>query len=343
MGNGAEHVGFSWIDHALLHTNGSPHLSKGGYEDHSDWTTISDHRPLWVDIHLPLGGTSAPLILPYDLQPLPCIDRTNTKQVEYYQRLVNNKVQSLPTTLRPDEVIEAIATISVQACTRASSRPKTFYNCSKFKDGWSPILVAKLAALTAIITMRQHITGAHRRPLWWKVDDIEVGIRRVTIEWEQKIKQLQFDTKELHEEAQLMGRGPTFWRLVEHKQYPLLANWLRIEELSIKKKMHGRQRSLDRQQMLNASAEREKAVKAGKIGKAIKAIMGKSLAQYDLHSLTLPTGELIGIRLQYILPMYSTGLNGSMDPKLTPSLMTTSLTGPIHNSIGHSSEIILLM
>ena len=40
MGNGAEHVGFSWIDHALLHTNGSSHLSKGGYEDHSDWTTL---------------------------------------------------------------------------------------------------------------------------------------------------------------------------------------------------------------------------------------------------------------------------------------------------------------
>jgi exonuclease III len=292
-GSGAEHVGVSWIDHVLFHTNGSPHLSRGGYEDHNDWTTISDHRPLWVDIHLPLGGTTAPLILPYDLLPLPCIDRTNSKQVEYYQRLVNNKVQLLPATLRPDEVIEAISTISVQACTRASSRPKTFYNSSKFKDGWSPILVAKLAALTAIITMRQHITGAHRRSLWWKVDDIEVGIRRVTIEWEQKIKQLQFDTKELHEEAQLMGRGPTFWRLVEHKQYPLLANWLRIEEINIKKKMHGRQRSLDRQQMLNASAEREKAVKAGKIGKAIKAIMGKSQAQYDLHSLTLPNGELI--------------------------------------------------
>ena len=58
--------------------------------------------------------------------------------------------------------------------------------------------------------------------LWWKVDDIEAGIRRVTIEWELKIKQIQLDKKELHEEAQLMGRGPTFWRLVERKHYPLI-------------------------------------------------------------------------------------------------------------------------
>ena len=57
--------------------------------------------------------------------------------------------------------------------------------------------------------------------------------------------------------------------------------------------MHGRQRSLERTQMLNASAEREKAVAAGKIGKAIKAILGKPQSQYDMHSLTLPSGELI--------------------------------------------------
>ena len=91
----------------------------------------------------------------------------------------------------------------------------------------------------------------------------------------------------------MMGKGPVFWRLVERKQYPLLANWLRYEELQLKKKMHGRQRSLDRLQMNNASAEREKAVRAGKIGKAIKSILGKSQAQYDLHSVKLSTGELI--------------------------------------------------
>jgi len=45
--------------------------------------------------------------------------------------------------------------------------------------------------------------------------------------------------------------------------------------------------------MQNASAEREKAVSAGNIGKAIKAILEKTQSQYDMHTLSLPTEELI--------------------------------------------------
>jgi len=155
------------------------------------------------------------------------------------------------------------------------------------------MLVAKLAALTAITTMRQHITGESRRALWWKADDIDKGIHIITREWEQKLQQLRFDNKEQHEEAHSMGNGPSYWRLVERKNYPLLAQQLRHMEKQLKKKMHGRQRSHDRLQMQNASADREKAVAAGKIGKAIKSILGKPTQQYDMHSLTLPSGELV--------------------------------------------------
>jgi len=45
--------------------------------------------------------------------------------------------------------------------------------------------------------------------------------------------------------------------------------------------------------MQNASAAREKAVAAGKMGKAIKSILSKSTQQYEMHSLTLFTGELV--------------------------------------------------
>ena len=142
--------------------------------------------------------------------------------------------------------------------------------------------------------MRQHITGAHRRKQWWTSDLIDVGIKRVTMEWEQKLRALQFDTKEQHEEAYLMGKGPpAHWRFTEKRHCPLLAQWLRDTEIQLKKKMHGRQRRLERLQMQNASAEREKAVASGKIGKAIKAIMGKPREMYDMHTLTLPTGELL--------------------------------------------------
>jgi exonuclease III len=293
IGFGAEHIGVSWIDHILLHSSGRPSMVRGGCEDHNDWIIVSDHRPIWIDINLPLGRTADKLIQPYDLQPLSGLDRTNIKQVARYQKLIENKISRLPSSIPCEELIQEISHISVDACNRVTRRPKTFYNCTKFKDGWSPLLVAKLAALNAITTMRQHITGAHRRKLWWRVEDIEMGIKRITMEWENKVRQLQFDTQQQHEEAHLMGKGPVHWRLIEKKFYPRLAEWLRETELQIKKKMHGRQRSLERLQMQNASAERERAVSAGKIGKAIKSILGKSQMQYDLHSLQLPSGEII--------------------------------------------------
>jgi len=196
IGSGAEHVGISWIDHFLLHSNDHPQLVRGGCEDHNEWVVVSDHRPIWIDVHLPLGLSKTKLIVPYAIQPLAVIDRTNIKQVEHFQRVVEKKVHNIPAALSPADVIEEIANISVSACTKTTKRSKTFYNSSKFKDRWSPTLVAKLAALTAVTTMRQHITGAHRRKHWWKSDDIETGIRRVTLEWEHKLHALKFDTKE---------------------------------------------------------------------------------------------------------------------------------------------------
>jgi len=91
----------------------------------------------------------------------------------------------------------------------------------------------------------------------------------------------------------MMGKGPTHWRLIERRQYPLLANQLRDTELLLKKKVHGGQRSLEKTQMQNASADREKAFSTEKIGKAIRAILGKPQSPYDMHTLTLPSGELI--------------------------------------------------
>ena len=291
--DGVENVGCSWIDHILLHENGKPRIISGGTETHNDWITISDHRPLWADLHLPLGGTAATLIRPYDLLPLPTLDRTNTRMVSRYREKMEKKILRLPDTLSPEKLMEAISDISVKSCPTPGKKTESYYNSTRFKDGWSPMLVVELAALTAITTMRQHITGESRRALWWKADDIDKGIHIITREWEQKLQQLRFDNKEQHEEAHSMSNRPSFWRLVEHKNYPLLAQQLRHMEKQLKKKMHGRQRSHDRLQMQNASADREKVVAAGKIGKAIKSILGKPTQQYDMHSLTLPSGELV--------------------------------------------------
>jgi len=80
-----------------------------------------------------------------------------------------------------------------------------------------------------------------------------------------------------------MGNGPSYWRLIERTNYPLLAQQLRNMEKQVKTKMHGRQCGHDRQQMRNPLAARKMAVAvaAGKIGKAIKSILGKPTQRHD--------------------------------------------------------------
>ena len=177
----------------------------------------------------------------------------------------------------------------MEATPDPSAPRKTFYNSTRFKDGWSPMLVAKLAALTAIIEMRQHITGESKRKLWRNNDSIEQGIMRTTKVWENKIRRLQLGDREEHEEAQGMGHGPSFWRLLSKSEYHRLPTLLREMEKTLLKKLHGRQRHEDRLQMKNASAEREKAVTKGKIGRAIKSILSQQQAPYDLNTLRLST------------------------------------------------------
>ena len=52
----------------------------------------------------------------------------------------------------------------------------------------------------------------------------------------------------------------------------------------VEKRMYGRQHSRDRKKMQNTSTQQERAVATGKIGKAIKLILGILPQQYDMHS-----------------------------------------------------------
>ena len=107
--------------------------------------------------------------------------------------------------------MEAISEISVKVCTYRGNRKATFYNSTRFKDGLSPMLVAKLAALTAITTMRQHITKDRHRKLWVTADDIEKGIWEITKQWEKRLWGLHWETA---------------WRGTQHGQWtpPLKAS-----------------------------------------------------------------------------------------------------------------------
>ena len=213
--------------------------------------------------------------------------------VQKYKEKLNSKLRQLPDNLSPEEILQKLVQHSVQACPRPDAKRPTFYNCSRFKDGWSPMLVAKLAALSSIVHMRQHINGDNKRALWKSKEAISNGIAHATALWEQKLKKLTWDDVKSREHAYAMGLGPSHWRLIQTTEYHKLSGWLSEQELKIKRQLHGRQRSEDRRAMKNASAEREKSVASGKVARAIRSILNKYQPTYDLNNLKLPNGQLI--------------------------------------------------
>ena len=126
IGTGVAHQECSWIDHLLIHNNGHPTLLRCGVAEHTDWIVISDHRLIWADIHFPTGGTDAQLIPTYDLPSLPQLDRKSVKKVEFFQRMVEKKVNRLSTELTAEETIEKIADITVNLCRKTQKRQLTF-------------------------------------------------------------------------------------------------------------------------------------------------------------------------------------------------------------------------
>jgi exonuclease III len=290
---GTSHEGVSWIDHILVHRNGSPIIVQGGTESNSEWIPVSDHRPIWVNIHLPKGGTSPATQYPTNFLPLRKLNRKNLKTVEKYRAIMLKKTATLSNDLSAEETLKALMKHSVNACPKPGKSTPTFYNCSRFKDGWSPMLVAKLTALTSIVKIRQHVTGENKKALWRSKAAISTGIYAVTSDWEKKLRTLSWSDGMSREKAFSTGLGPTHWRLFPEMDYYKLPNLLREQERQVKKQLHGRQRREDRLSMKNASAAREKSVASGKIAQAIKSILCNHLPQYDLNNLKLSDGTII--------------------------------------------------
>ena len=291
--DGVEHLGKSWIDHILLHTHGNPQPIRGGSESHNDWISVSDHRPLWLDVHLPKGGT-APLPPSQDAPPPPrTLHRENKKVTERYRKIVKTKVARLPDTLSPSDRLARIAKISVDACPQPGDKTPSFYNSAKFRDGWSPLYIAHLTALSSISEMRQHLSGASKRRLWKHPEERREGILRVTTEWDTQLSKLTWPSVEDKTTAFGLGRGPKYWRTIELLDCDFLTRELMQLEKLLKKQMHGRKRSEWRHAINSQSAAREKARQQGKKAAVIRSIFGTHVDRYDMNLLRLPDGSTI--------------------------------------------------
>ena len=150
---GVSHIGCSWIDQFLLHRHGNLKLVEGGSESSESWILISDHRPIWAEIHIPgVQFDHREPKQPYRPLSLRSPPTGNTTQKVNYQKKVEEQILKLPTNLKAAEKLYAIADISVQCCPKPKKH-KSFYNSTRIRGGWSIHLLAGLSALTAVAKM----------------------------------------------------------------------------------------------------------------------------------------------------------------------------------------------
>ena len=206
---------------------------------------------------------------------------------------MTDKVARLSPTLSPSDKLAQIARISVEACPKPGEKNPSFFNSTKFRDGWSPLYIAHLIALSSIAEMRQHISGESKRRLWKNPDEIELGIATVTTNWEDQLKALTWPTPEDETMAFGLGGGPAYWKSLGLLDYYHLPVILRTLEKSLKKQMHGRRRSEWRHSTTSQSAARERARQRGKKAAVIRSIFGTHVDRYDMSLLRLPDGTTL--------------------------------------------------
>jgi len=177
-----------------------------------------------------------------------------------YKAKLERRVLQLPTELDPADKLSVIADISANCFPKTKPHP-TFYNSTRYRGGWSPQLLAGLAALTAVARMRQHATGENKRRRWLTPMDIATGIKEIADDWERKLNKIFWESADERYRAFLWGKGPHGWRILTIPEYGQLVPRLRETEKLIKGCLHGRQRRDMRMAINRATAGKSRGRK----------------------------------------------------------------------------------
>ena len=283
------------IDHILFTPgHGVTHRFTQIHED-SLWFGTTDHRPVIAAFQLPHGRPEGhptlPMIYPKDLN-LGDDDEIERYVVELRSRWVALELPTADAT--PDEVSAILLNMShiLYSSTEAvvgKARPQT----ATYKDGWSPQLLAYKAHLTALTEIRRHLLGEKHRHKW-EAAHIASGIRQQIDRWVSTVTGLHWqDLKEMHQFLDVFpDHGPAFWRTTSTDNPNDLAEICSRDCARILTKLHGRQRSEMRSSISAATAQRERLLQEGKIGRAIKSILGTESGKFTYDTLHTPEGLL---------------------------------------------------
>ena len=140
------------------------------------------------------------------------------------------------------------------------------------KNGWSPEVRALCAQLQCMIEIRRQMCGFHGRKKWTTDKAVEEGVSRHVGKWTKVVDSLKWNSDEVKQSVlNSTGKPPEFW--IEAR--PDLVDLVELEIPKLLKKMPGRLRSAKYSEISVHTRLRDQRVKEGKIGLAIRSLVGK--------------------------------------------------------------------
>ena len=163
----------------------------------ADIAELSDHRPIWAQYthtrKSQQGGKAERLRLLRTALTLK--DRA---KVQRYQDIMSEKFSAANLEhMEPVEIIRHLSKLSYDAVQEAQPDKKHRPGFrSPYKDGWSPEAIAYKIHLRALIEIRRHVFGYHKRRKWTTNNrHYSHDIRRIVTVWRDEVignsKQIQ--------------------------------------------------------------------------------------------------------------------------------------------------------
>ena len=287
----------SLIDHILLSSSCQGHIAYAGVGCGSFFSSISDHRPVILGLHLhnsqpsmSLGRqATGPSRRAVDL------DLTQPNQVAAYRTYTESLLPSLSSTDSPGDASIALRSLCLDSATwlqEQGQRKASRSSGRRHYDGWSPAAMALKAQLVALYRISGHLHGYRGHPVWHSQSRMDSALPSILAAWEGTVRRLTWPTPaEAGIWLDCSGYSPSFWRcatLAEIRRPGFCADLIR----KVKRRLHGRFRTDLRRQISAATRARETLREQGKLKRVIASILQKDTELYALHSLQLDQGML---------------------------------------------------
>ena len=289
--------GTGFIDH-ILHNPRLLTLESFGSASHAGWSNCKiDHRPLYACFTIKGGRREPGAVSRRRLgRSLPStkIDKNNCEQVSF----LKERMSEFCATKAVDDIsIDELDLLLEEITTIGPSIARSFNGrrsiTCRMKCGWSPTVRALSAQLTCFIEARRRYWGYKGRKRWTRSQRLP-GLRDLVGQWVKCVDGMNWSTDGTNVSREMVlnrtGRSPDHWLNTPSFE----PDELKTEIIRLQVLLGSRKRHQYRLELSANSAAREEAIESGKIGKAIKSIVGKPSTTVELTWLRISDeGDMI--------------------------------------------------